>query len=63
MAVLAPEQFTGNLSRFDGGTLRFDAREISVPSRGPWSAFGKVAVISSRGEAHADLSPREATKD
>ena len=63
MAVLAPEQFTGNLSRFDGGTLRFDARQIAIPTRGPWSAFGKVTVISSRGEAHADLSPQKATKD
>jgi hypothetical protein len=63
MAVLAPEQFTGNLSRFDGGTLRFDACEIAIPTRGPWSAFGKVTIISTRGEAHADLSPQEATKD
>jgi hypothetical protein len=63
MAVLAPTQFTGNLSRFDGGTLRFDAREIATPTRGPWSAFGKVTISSSRGEAHADLSPQEATKE
>lgn len=63
MAMLAPEQFTGNLSRFDGGTLRFDAREIAIPTRGPWSAFGKVTIISSRGEAHADIAPQEAAKD
>jgi hypothetical protein len=63
MAVVAPDQFTGNLLRFDGGRLQFDAREIATPTRGPWSAFGKVTISSSRGEAHADLSPREATKD
>jgi hypothetical protein len=63
MAVIAPEQFAGNLLRFDGGMLGFDACEIAIPTRGPWSAFGKVTIISSRGEAHADLSPQEATND
>jgi hypothetical protein len=62
MAVVSPERFVGNLSRFDGGTLRFDAREIAVPARGPWSAFGAVTIIGGQGEAHADLSPQEATQ-
>jgi hypothetical protein len=56
MAVVAPKRFTDSLSRFDGGNLQFDVRESAVPTRGPWSAFGEVAIIRNRREAHADLS-------
>lgn len=59
MSVIAPAKFVGSLSSYLGGTLSFDAKNISnlpsdLPSPGPW--FGTVTITGAAGSATATLA-------
>ena len=62
MSVVAPEQFVGNLSRFEGGMLSFDVRETDAPGGRPWPGFGVVTILGGGWEARADLAAGPATR-
>jgi hypothetical protein len=58
MSVSAPASFLGNLSAYLGGTLSFDAKNISNHASdlqsGPW--FGHVTITGSGGAASLDVA-------
>lgn len=56
MTVAAPEQFTGDLSRFEGGMLSFTGREIDAPGGRSFPTFGVVTIIGAAREVRADLA-------
>ena len=62
MTVVAPEQFVGNLSRFEGGMLSFDAREIDASGGRPFSTFGEVTIFGGGREVRVDLAVSPATR-
>jgi hypothetical protein len=62
MTVVAPEQFLGNLSRFEGGMLSFDVRETNAPGGRPWPGFGVVTIFGGGWEARADLAAGPAAR-
>ena len=62
MTVVAPEQFTGNVSRFEGGMLSFTAREIAAPEGRSYPTFGVVTIFGAGREVRADLATGPATR-
>jgi hypothetical protein len=58
MSVSAPSSFLGNLSSYLGGSLSFDARNVSNHASdlqsGPW--FGRVTITGSAGTASRDVA-------
>ncbi len=62
MTVVAPEQFIGNLSRFEGGMLSFAAREVDAPGGRSFSTFGEVTIFGGGWEVRADLAAGPATR-
>jgi hypothetical protein len=62
MTIVAPERFVGDLSRFEGGMLSFDAREIEAPGGRPFPQFGVVTITGGNWEARVDLAPGPASQ-
>lgn len=61
--VIAPKKFLGDKSRFDGGVLSFDAREVEAPGGRPWEAFGTVTIVGAGRAVQLDIAPQAAPVD
>ena len=59
MSLYLPSSLLGNWSRFLGGTLSFDAVNLSGVAS-DWGDFGRVTLTGAAGEVSFDLAPGSA---
>lgn len=57
MAVVAPRSFLGNLTRFDGGGLSFDARTVDSRGGSAHTCFGEIAITGAGRTVRTDAAP------
>lgn len=57
-------KFSGDLSRFDGGSISFDSLLLAPPEAGGWPIpqFGQVTIESNAGNTTLDLVPDTITE-
>ncbi len=57
MAAVAPRKFLGDLTRYDGGELSFDARTVDARGGSAHTCFGRLAIVGSGHTVRADVAP------
>lgn len=57
MAAVAPRSFLGNLTRFDGGGLSFDARTVDSRGGSAHTCFGEIAIAGAGRTIRTDAAP------
>ncbi len=56
MAAVAPPKFLGDLTRYDGGELSFDARTVDARGGSAHTCFGGIAITGSGRTVRADVA-------
>ena len=59
MFLTAPDRFRGDLSRFIGGVLKFDLKDLSESRERPYPVIGTVFIDSPEGGVSRDIVPGE----
>jgi len=60
MAAVAPRKFLGDLTRFNGGELAFDARTVDSRGGSDHTCFGGIAITGAGRVVRADVAPGRA---